>query len=206
MMRLDLTPNSLLTAYAIGIFPMADEEGEIHWLAPDPRAIIELDKFKTSRSLRTVARRRVFEVSVNRAFKEVIEGCADRAVGTWISPEIRAAYYRLHRLGFAHSVESWKEGTLAGGLYGVALGGAFFGESMFYRVPDASKVAMVKLVEIMRRRGFMLLDVQFMTTHLRRFGAVEIPRAEYERRLSWAIQLSCLFADTGPGQGCRPNR
>ena len=197
-MRSPLAPERLLAAYAAGIFPMADEGGKIHWLAPDPRAIIDLDAFKSSRSLRSLRRRGVFTVTINRAFAEVIEACADRPDGTWISPDIRKAYCELHRLGYAHSVEAWKGEHLAGGLYGVAIGGAFFGESMFHRVTDASKVALMVLVERMRERGFTLLDVQFMTEHLRQFGAVEIPRVEYERRLREAVQRPRSFVDA-PG-------
>ncbi|MGB2987341.1 MAG: leucyl/phenylalanyl-tRNA--protein transferase [Phycisphaerae bacterium] len=192
-MHPDLAPEKLLTAYAVGIFPMADEKGEVHWLSPDPRAVIELDAFKVSRSLRAVTRRGVFDVTINRAFHAVIDACADRPEGTWISDEIKRAYRTLHRLGFAHSVEGWRDGQLAGGLYGIVLGGAFFGESMFHRVADASKVALVHLVERMRGRGFVLLDVQFMTEHLRRFGAVEIPSAEYGRQLQRALVLPCTF-------------
>jgi len=192
-MRLDLSPERLLAAYAVGIFPMADDEGEVRWLAPDPRCIIELDTFAVSRSLRTRIRRSDFAVKVDAAFEQVIDACADRPAGTWISAEIRAAYVQLHRLGFAHSVESWEGDTLAGGLYGVSLGGAFFGESMFHRATDASKVALAALVERMRDRQFELLDVQFMTDHLRQFGAVEIPRSQYERRLHSAIRKTCSF-------------
>jgi leucyl/phenylalanyl-tRNA--protein transferase len=194
-MKRELSPRLLLTAYANGIFPMADDAGVIHWLAPDPRAIIELDQFKISRSLRSLHRREAFDISVDRAFDEVIDACADRKEGTWISQEIKTAYRRLHQLGFAHSVEAWQEGRLVGGLYGVALGGAFFGESMFNKVSNASKVALVALVQRMRARGFMLLDVQFVTEHLAQFGAVEIPRAEYERRLEAAIEIECSLAD-----------
>lgn len=195
MMTLELTPDLLLSAYASGIFPMADDTGEIRWLAPDPRAIIELDTFKPSRSLRAVCRRGVFEVRVNTAFSEVIAACADRREGTWISDEIIEAYTRLHELGFAHSVESWQGGLLAGGLYGVSLGGAFFGESMFHRETDASKVALVHLVERMRRRKMVLLDTQFMTDHLATLGAVEISRRAYERRLERAIHCDVSFAE-----------
>lgn len=197
-MRADLTPEILLAAYAAGIFPMADDGGKIHWLAPNPRAVIELDKFKVSRSLRTITRRGVFEVTFNRAFPEVIQACADRQEGTWISPEIKEAYSRLHLLGFAHSVEAWKDEQLAGGLYGVAIGGAFFGESMFHCVTDASKVALVHLVKRMRERKFVLLDLQFMTEHLRRFGATEISRNKYEQRLRRAIELPRTLADDLP--------
>lgn len=195
MMRMDLGPETLLAAYATGIFPMADEHGDILWFAPDPRAIIELDALTVSRSLRSVIRRGAFDVTINRAFADVIKACAEREEGTWISADIREAYCELHRLGFGHSVEAWKDGELVGGLYGVALGGAFFGESMFYRAGDASKVALVWLVERMRERGFVLLDVQFVTDHLSRFGAVEIPKREYERRLRDALQLSCQVGE-----------
>ena len=195
MMHAELRPETLLAAYAAGIFPMADDQGEILWFAPDPRAIIELDAFKVSRSLRTVIKRGVFEVTIDRAFSEVIKACAEREEGTWISSDIREAYCELHRLGFGHSVEAWKDGELAGGLYGVTLGGGFFGESMFHRVSDASKVALAWLVERMRERGFVLLDVQFVTEHLRHFGAAEIPRVEYERRLGEAVQRSCSLYD-----------
>jgi leucyl/phenylalanyl-tRNA--protein transferase len=194
-MRLDLASDRLLAAYTIGIFPMADDWGEIHWLAPDPRCIIELDGFTVSRSLRAVVRRGIFEMAVDRNFEAVIDACADRPDGTWISADIRKAYVELHRLGFCHSVESWREGRLVGGLYGVAIGGAFFGESMFHRETDASKAALVALVDRLRERGYSLLDVQFMTEHLRRFGAVEIPRVEYERRLRQAIRRRCSFVD-----------
>ncbi|MBI4718631.1 MAG: leucyl/phenylalanyl-tRNA--protein transferase [Planctomycetes bacterium] len=193
--RPDLAPAGLLAAYSMGVFPMADETGALHWLAPDPRAILELDALQVSRSLRSVMRRGVFELTINRAFAEVIRRCADRGEGTWISPEIRAAYCRLHQMGYAHSVEAWRDGALAGGLYGVAIGGAFFGESMFHAVSNASKAALVSLVERLRRQGFVLLDVQFMTEHLHRLGAVEIPRREYERRLRRAIRLPRRFAE-----------
>lgn len=194
-MHPDLAPEKLMAAYAAGIFPMADEDGGLFWLAPDPRAVIELDDFRMPRSLRIVRRREVFTVTVNRAFDQVIAACARPGEGTWISDDIKEAYGKLHDLGFAHSVEAWQDRQLAGGLYGVAIGGAFFGESMFHRVADASKVAMVHLVERMRERGFTLLDIQFMNEHLRRFGAVEITRAEYEKRLERAVSVSVRFTD-----------
>jgi len=198
-MNRNLQPERLLSAYAVGVFPMADDEGTLHWLAPDPRAVIELDGLRVSRSLRAVLRRGVFAVTVNRAFDEVITACADRDEGTWISAEIVGAYGTLHGVGFAHSVETWRGDELVGGLYGVSIGAAFFGESMFHRATDASKVALVHLVERMRRRGFMLLDTQFMTPHLRALGATEISREEYERRLAVAVKTSCTFDDnTGP--------
>ena len=197
-MDASLDPERLLFAYAAGIFPMADEGGTLHWLAPDPRAIIELDRFRVSRSLRTRLRRGTFTVTVNRSFAVVVAACADRTEGTWISPDIVEAYSTLHRHGFAHSVETWRADRLVGGLYGVALGGAFFGESMFHRETDASKVAMVHLVERMRQGRFELLDVQFMTEHLRSLGAVEVPRVVYERRLHRAVRLRRSFTDA-PG-------
>ena len=203
-MRLDLNPDKLLAAYAAGIFPMADDHGLIHWLAPDPRAVIDLEEVGIPRSLRTIIRRGVFEVTVNRAFSDIIRACADRPEGTWISAQIVEAYGTLHRLGFAHSVEAWKEGRLAGGLYGVAIGAAFFGESMFHRVPDASKVALTALIERMQGRRYALLDVQFVTEHLRRFGATEISRAEYEKRLHEAIRQPRAFDDTLNPTALRP--
>lgn len=194
-MHADLAPDRLLAAYSVGIFPMADDEGELMWLAPDPRAIIELEGFKVSRSLHSAVRRETFSVTFDRAFAEVLLACADRIEGTWISADIDEAYRELHRMGFAHSVEAWCDDQLAGGLYGVTIGGAFFGESMFHRETNASKVALVHLVERMRTRGFVLLDVQFMTDHLRQFGAVEIPRVEYEGRLKTALPLPCSLVD-----------
>ncbi|HUW81707.1 MAG TPA: leucyl/phenylalanyl-tRNA--protein transferase [Phycisphaerae bacterium] len=194
-MQTMLAPHLLLEAYRLGIFPMADEDGQIRWFSPDPRAIIELDRFHVPRTLRQVYRQHRFDVRVDTAFERVIRACADRPEPTWISPEIIQAYTRLHRLGHAHSVESWQGGCLVGGLYGVALGGAFFGESMFHRVTDASKVGLVVLVERLTQRGFCLLDVQFHTPHLARFGVQEIPRAEYLRRLQRAVLKTCRFVD-----------
>ena len=194
MKSLPLTPDVLVAAYANGIFPM-DVDGTVQWFCPDPRAIIELDGFRVSANLARRYRSGRFEVRVNACFGEVIRACADREDGTWISPEIVEAYTELHELGVAHSVESWFEDELAGGLYGVALGGVFFGESMFHRQTDASKVAMVALVERMRDRGFTLLDVQFMTPHLERFGAIEIARAEYLDRLKAALLIETTFVD-----------
>lgn len=196
MKSLPLTSDVLVAAYMQGIFPM-DLDGTIHWFSPDPRAIIELDELKVSRSLRQVCRSGRYEVRIDTRFAEVIRACADREDedGTWISEEIIEAYTRLHHSGLAHSVESWHEGELAGGLYGVAIGGAFFGESMFHWRRDASKVALVALVERMRDRGFGLLDIQFMTEHLAQFGAVEIPRSDYLTRLQAALQAETSFVD-----------
>ncbi|HPD30415.1 MAG TPA: leucyl/phenylalanyl-tRNA--protein transferase [Phycisphaerae bacterium] len=206
MKTLPLTPQVLVAAYASGIFPM-DVEGRIQWFSPDPRAVIPLDGFHASKTCMQTWRSGRFEIRVNTAFEEVMRGCADRREGTWISEQIVEAYCRLHELGLAHSVESWRAidqpagssqgsaGELAGGLYGVAIGGAFFGESMFSRQRDASKVALVALVERMRSRGFALLDVQFLTPHLQRFGAVEIPRREYLERLKDALKIRASFVD-----------
>ncbi len=188
-----LQPAQVLRGYAMGIFPMGLPDGRVEWFFPDPRCIFEFDRFRVPRSLRPVLRRSTFETRIDTAFEQVIDGCADRAEGTWITPPIRQAYLRLHALGFAHSVESWHEGQLVGGLYGVALGGAFFGESMFHRVSDASKVALVRLIQHLRERGFVLVDTQWATPHLRRFGAVEIPAREYLARLREAIALPCTF-------------
>ncbi|MEW6251172.1 MAG: leucyl/phenylalanyl-tRNA--protein transferase [Planctomycetota bacterium] len=197
-MDLPLTPELVLAGYRAGIFPMGVEGGEIAWFSPDPRCIIPLqpvEAFRTPRSLRQTIRRGAFEIRVNSAFAEVVAGCADRDEGTWISPEIAAVYTELHRRGYAHSVEAWHAGALAGGLYGVVIGGAFFGESMFTRVTDASKVALVRLVERLRERGFVLLDTQWSTPHLARFGAVEIRRREYLLRLKSAVGLPRRFCD-----------
>lgn len=187
-----LDPNLLLRAYAMGIFPMADEAGEIGWYAPDPRAIIEHANFRRSRSLRATIRRNVYEIRINTAFEAMMRACADRP-STWINAEFIRAYGILHRAGFAHSVEAWRGGKLVGGLYGVALGGVFCGESMFSRATDASKVCLSALVERLEDRGFTLHDVQFITPHLERLGATLIRRTQYERRLAEAIRLPCTF-------------
>jgi leucyl/phenylalanyl-tRNA---protein transferase len=189
----------LVSAYASGWFPMAVGENDIRWFSPDPRGVIPLDTFHVSKRLARVLRRGTFEIEINRSFEEVIRACAlaDRDpddAGTWIDQEIFESYCALHDAGFAHSVEAWQGGKLAGGLYGVALGGAFFGESMFHYVTDASKVALAALVERLRARGFTLLDTQWTTEHLEQFGALEIPRVRYLRMLSQALELDCSFA------------
>ena len=185
-----LSPDLLVAAYQAGVFPMADRDGEIGWYAPDPRAVLPLDAFHVPKTLAKTVRQGRFEVVADRDFEAVMRACAAPAPGredTWISDEIVSAYTDLHRLGVAHSIECWREGRFAGGLYGVALGGAFFGESMVSRERDASKVALVHLVERLRAGGFVLLDTQMTTPHLERFGVVEIPRAAYERRLADAL-------------------
>ncbi|OWY73464.1 leucyl/phenylalanyl-tRNA--protein transferase [cyanobacterium TDX16] len=181
-----LPPSLLISAYLQGVFPMG-VDGELHWFSPDPRAVVPLDAFHVSKTLAQTIRRQSFEIRIDGAFREVVLACADRPEGTWITAEIVKAYTELNRLGFAHSVEAWHEDSLVGGLYGVSIGGAFFGESMFHRRRDASKVALAHLVERLRSRGFTLLDIQFMTAHLKRFGAVEIPRDDYLMLLRKAV-------------------
>jgi leucyl/phenylalanyl-tRNA--protein transferase len=188
-----LDPEFLLNAYCNGYFPMADpESGEIAWYSPDPRTIFELSEFKIPRSLKLTIKKGIFEVRLDTQFEEVMRGCAARDE-TWISEDIVASYLQLHRLGFGHSVECWHEGKLAGGLYGVAIGGAFFGESMFSLERDASKVALVSLTQRLKERNFELLDTQYSTPHLIRFGAREIPKSEYMKRLKRAIAKQCKF-------------
>ncbi len=188
-----LTADLLVAAYCQGLFPMAEEDGTILWYDPDPRGILPLDAFHVPRRLAKTVRRAPFEIRVDTSFEAVMRECA--ATGpereeTWISGEMVHAYGELHRLGFAHSVESWLEGELVGGLYGVAIGGLFAGESMFSRVTDASKVALVHLVERLRASGFVLLDSQYLVgPHMRQFGAVEITASEYKCRLASAIRL-----------------
>jgi leucyl/phenylalanyl-tRNA--protein transferase len=174
---------------------MADERtAEILWFRPDPRAVIPLDGFHVSRSLARTLRRAAFDVRIDTDFEGVMRGCADRPEGTWISERFVEVYGALHRAGKAHSVEAWREGRLAGGVYGLALGGAFMAESMFHRETDASKVALAALTSRLRERGFILLDVQYVTPHLESLGAIEITRREYERRLERALALPCTFA------------
>jgi leucyl/phenylalanyl-tRNA--protein transferase len=190
-----IEPDFLLMAYCSGFFPMAESrEGEIRWYSPDPRAIIELDQFVIPRSLSLTLKKRPFDIRINSMFEGVMRRCGEREE-TWISEEIVQSYVKLHEMGFAHSVECWRGGVLAGGLYGVAIGGAFFGESMFSAEKDASKVALAYLVDRLRARGHMLLDTQFMTPHLARFGAKEIPRKQYLERLGEAIKQTCMFID-----------
>ena len=182
----------LLQGYRLGVFPMAMEEGAIEWFSPDPRAILSLDDFHVPHALFWTLRKKTFEIRIDTRFSEVIEACAARE-DTWINGEIMETYRRLHELGHAHSVETWADGKLAGGLYGVVIGGAFFGESMFHRVTDASKVALVALVEHLRARKFVLLDTQWLTPHLKQFGGVEISRSHYLRLLARAAELPRKF-------------
>jgi leucyl/phenylalanyl-tRNA--protein transferase len=190
-----LTRPMVERAYARGIFPMALDKRDIFtWHRPDPRAVLPLDGFHCPRSLAKVLRQERFQVTYDTAFREVMEGCAyRRKTGTWINAKLMNVYCELHSAGKAHSVEVWQDGKLAGGTYGVHLGGAFMAESKFHRVRDASKVALAKLVERLRERGFALLDVQYVTPHLKRFGVHEVPAAEYERRLGAALERECSF-------------
>jgi leucyl/phenylalanyl-tRNA--protein transferase len=190
-----LTTEMLLNAYASGIFPMAmNEEGELGWFAPDPRAIIPLDDhFHIPHGLKRTLKKARFEVTMDRDFEAVVRACATNHGKTWISREIERAYVELHRLGFAHSVETRLAGKLVGGLYGVQLRAAFFGESMFHTATDASKVALVALVERLRAGGFLLLDTQWSTPHLAQFGTMEIRRAEYLRQLGRALKREASF-------------
>lgn len=191
-----LTPALLVRAYAQGIFPMGMDDGTIGWFSPDPRGILPLETFHVSARLRRTWRARClqsgpFEVRFDTAFEAVMRACGeDREDGSWISEDIIASYCALHARGLAHSVEVWQGARLVGGLYGVHLGAAFFGESMFHRETDASKVALVALVEHLRARGFLLLDIQWVTSHLARFGAVEISAEEYLDRLGKALGCS----------------
>ena len=196
---IELDPDFVLMAYCKGYFPMAESQsGPISWYSPDPRAIIPLETFKVSRSLKQRIRKGVFDVRIDVACEQVIRACAERKE-TWISDDIIRVYSLLHKRGFVHSVESWQGGLLVGGLYGVAIRGAFFGESMFSVVSDASKVALAFLVERLRARRFLLLDTQFMNEHVRQFGAKEIPRKAYLSLLKRAIAVDTSFRDNLQG-------
>ena len=188
----DLSCERLLEAYRLGIFPWYSDDQPILWWSPDPRLVLKLDEFKVSRSLRKTLKKDVFKVTLDRAFEEVIRGCAsaprEGQRGTWITKEMQQAYIELHGLGYAHSVETWWGEELAGGIYGVSLGKAFFGESMFHRRTDASKVALAVLVETLQRWGFHFIDAQMTTEHLLGLGATEMPRRIFLRRLQSALR------------------
>lgn len=194
----EITPDLLLRAYAVGIFPMAEsrDASTVYWIDPERRGVLPLESFHVPRRLRRTVRQGRFEIRVDHDFEGVIEGCATPTADrrdTWINPEIRRLYRALFERGVVHTVECWHDGRLAGGLYGLALGGAFFGESMFSRERDASKVALVHLVARLRRGGFGLLDAQFITEHLEQFGAVEMPRRVYRGLLERALALPARF-------------
>lgn len=193
-----IPPDLLLRAYATGVFPMAENanDPEVFWVRPETRGVIPLDTFHVPKSLAKVVRQERFEVAFDTDFSGVIEGCAETRPdrdSTWINAPIREAYAQLFERGYCHTVEAWRQGRLVGGLYGVTLGRAFFGESMFSRERDASKVCLVHLVERLRARGFVLLDTQFTTGHLMRFGAVDVPRRRYEKLLEEALEGEARF-------------
>lgn len=190
----DFSVERLLLAYRSGIFPWTLHP--ISWWSPDPRAIFELDEFHVPRRLAQLIRQRPFEITRDRAFHQVMAGCAQPAPGreeSWVTPEFIAAYTRLHQLGHAHSLECWRAGELVGGIYGVSLGGFFAGESMFHRADHASKVALCQLVEHLRARGFALFDIQMVTPATRPFWPLEMPRGEYLNRLKAAVEMDCTF-------------
>lgn len=191
-----LTADDLIYGYINGIFPMADADGTLYWYAPDPRAIIPIDTYKPAKSLRPVLNRNQFEIRINTAFPEVMQACSkprDTEDSVWISDEIIEAYTALHHMGLAHSIETYIDNRLVGGLYGVALGSAFFGESMFTEVSNASKVAFHHLILILRQQRFTLLDTQFINDNVRRYGAIEIPKADYLKKLKAALRQKATF-------------
>lgn len=194
----EITSDLLIRAYRAGLFPMAEARGSdrLYWLDPEQRGVLPLDRFHLPRRLLRTVESGHFTVTADHDFQGVITGCASPAPGreeTWINPEIETLFTELHQRGLAHSVESWVDGALVGGLYGVALGGAFFGESMFSRATDASKVALVHLMARLRLGGFVLLDTQFVTSHLGRFGAIEIPRDRYKQLLAEALEVPAVW-------------
>ncbi len=195
---LEITPQVLLKAYACGIFPMAEsaDDPQLYWIEPQARGILPLDQISVPKRLRRTVRQSPYQVRIDTAIEAVIDGCAASRPGrqtTWINARIRNLYLELHRLGYCHSVEVWDETRLVGGLYGVALGGAFFGESMFSEVRDASKIALVHLCARLIHGGFVMLDTQFVTDHLRQFGTIEIDRADFHRLLEAALQVQANF-------------
>jgi leucyl/phenylalanyl-tRNA---protein transferase len=215
-LMIEITPQVLLKAYSCGIFPMAEsaDDPALYWIEPQHRGVLPLDAMHVPRRLARTVRAKSFEVRIDTDYEGVIDGCAASRPGrssTWINGRIRSLYRELFRLGHCHTVETWAEGKLVGGLYGVALGGVFFGESMFSRRTDASKVALVYLVARLRAGGFKLLDTQFVTGHLRQFGTVEIDRGEFQRRLEASLRASGNFRALDPAASpeavlthCRP--
>jgi leucyl/phenylalanyl-tRNA---protein transferase len=196
IMEKQLTATDLLFGYYNGIFPMSEPDGQLYWYAPDPRAVIPIHSYQPSKSLKPILNKGLFEIRINKNFRAVMEGCAQprqHETDTWISPEIIDAYTELHLMGFAHSIEAYIEDQLVGGLYGVAIGKAFFGESMFYTVANASKVCFHFLIEILKENKFELLDTQFINDNVRRYGAIEISKVEYIKRLKKAVAGVELF-------------
>jgi leucyl/phenylalanyl-tRNA---protein transferase len=196
---LKLTADDLIFGYMNGIFPMADGDGSLFWYSPDPRAIIPIENYHASHSLKPILNKKTFDIRINTDFQGVMRGCAlprNSSAETWISDEIIEAYTELHRMGFAHSVETYIGNSLVGGLYGVAIGGVFFGESMFHKVSNASKVAFHFLIETLKKNGFELLDTQFINDNVKRFGATEISKAEYQIKLASALNKKAHFAES----------
>ncbi len=196
----DLTPEILLQAYAIGIFPMAQsqEDSKLYWFDPDPRTIIPLDNFHISRRLERTLGQQKFQITFDTAFTEVMRKCAEAAPDreeTWINEDIIRLYTQLHHYGYAHSIETWQDNKLVGGVYGISIGGLFAGESMFSRVTDASKVALATLLKHLKQQNYSLFDVQYTTEHLKRFGAIEISKEAYKQRLSQALENECSFLE-----------
>ncbi|WP_394689790.1 leucyl/phenylalanyl-tRNA--protein transferase [Hoeflea sp.] len=201
--RFHITPDLLLRAYASGLFPMADsaDDPELFWVEPELRGVLPLDGFHVPRRLQRTIRQAPFDIRINTAFDRVVASCAESVENrpsTWINSTIAELYGSLHRLGHAHSVEAWKDDQLVGGLYGVSLRRAFFGESMFSRATDASKICLVHLVERLRTRGFVLLDTQFTTEHLKRFGVIDVPREDYAVMLARALEGEDIAFDCHP--------
>lgn len=194
MSRRVISPESILSAYTQGAFPMTDADGVTRWYTADPRGVLPLERFHIPKTLAAIVKQQRFDVRINTDFPTTMRHCMEgRDEGSWISEEIIAAYTDLHASGYAHSVECWQRDQMVGGLYGVSLGGAFFGESMFFRVTDASKVALVHLVKRLREREFALLDTQASTPHLHRFGCEEVPAGQYLHRLEAALRLDREF-------------
>ena len=194
-----LSPKELLNGYINGIFPMADSDGSLYWYSPDPRAIIPIDSYKPPKSLRPVINKKTFELRINHDFEGVMRGCAvsrGDSEDTWISEEIIKAYTGLNKMGYAHSVEAYLDQKLVGGLYGVSIGAAFFGESMFYLEPNASKVAFHYLIEVLKKQSFLLLDTQFINDNVKRFGAIEIQKVQYLHLLKVAINKKARFTES----------
>jgi len=193
-----LTADDLIYGYINGIFPMADTDGTLYWYAPDPRAVIPINTYKPAKSLRPVLNRNQFEIRINTAFTDVMRACSSPRSeddSVWISDEIIDAYSELHQMGLAHSVETYIDDCLVGGLYGVSLGAAFFGESMFHHTSNASKVAFHYLIEILRQQEYVLLDTQFINDNVRRYGAIEIPKADYLKQLKAALRKKARFTE-----------
>ncbi len=195
-MKNNIQTQTLISAYCQGIFPMSDESGEIGWYSPDPRAIIPIESYKPSKSLRSILNKSIFDIRINKQFEQVMRKCAEPRKdesGTWISEEMISIFTQLHQVGFAHSVEAYQNNELVGGLYGVCIGGVFFGESMFSTISNSSKVAFHYLINILKENGFVLLDSQFMNDNVKRYGAIEISKKQFNEMLAIGISKKCEF-------------